>query len=104
MNIDENRIKSAYMQAYETILQEDDLPVGERRYFVEQGDEEGEYEVRKFHNENASESGFESKQDAIEAARDMAREASGPETKAQVKIRDGGTFSKVEDFVDGEKV
>jgi len=104
VNIDEKTIKSVYTQAYETAILDSDLPVGERRFFVEQGDEEGMYEVRKFHNENASADGFESKQDAIEAARDMAREASGPESKAQVKIRDGGTFSKVEDFVDGEKV
>jgi hypothetical protein len=90
-------------QAYELTLAEDDLPVDDRRFFVEQGDEEGEYEVRKFHNENASESGFDSKQDAIDAAKDMAKEASGPETKAQVKVRDGGSFSKVMDFVDGER-
>lgn len=96
-------IKQVVNNAFEQTLEED-LPVGERRFFVEQGDNEGEYEVRKFHNENASETGFDSKQDAVEAARTMAREASGPETKAQVKVRDGGSFSRVEDFVDGEKV
>lgn len=90
-------------KALESALQEN-LPVDDRRFFVEQGDEEGTYEVRKFHNENASADGFESKQDAIEAARDMARDASGPETRAQVKVRDGGSFSRVEDFVDGEKL
>jgi len=92
-------LEEAVNKVWESALEEN-LPVDDRRFFVEQGDEEGEYEVRKFHNENASESGFESKQEAVEAARDMAREASGPETKAQVKVRDGGSFSRV----DGKKV
>lgn len=110
MSVDEELIDEAYEDAYEETFEkleeilEEDLPVDERRFFVEQGDEEGEYEVRKFHNENASKSGFDSKQDAIDAAKDMAKKASGPEKRAQVKVRDGGSFSKVMDFVEGEKV
>jgi len=103
VRFDEDELKNIFDQAYEMTFLEEDLPVDDRRFFVEQGDEEGTYEVRRFHNEEPSETGFDSKQDAIEAARDMAGEASGPESKAQVKIRDGGSFSKVEDFVDGEK-
>lgn len=109
MSINEELIDEAYEEAYEETFNEleealeEDLPVDERRFFVEQGDEDGEYEVRKFHNDNASKSGFDSKQDAIDAAKEMAKKASGPEKKAQVKVRDGGSFSKVMDFVDGEK-
>jgi hypothetical protein len=89
-------------EAYSKVFLED-FPVDDRRFFVEQGDEDGTWEVRRFHNEEPSKTGFDSKEAAIEAAKDMAREASGPESKAQVKIRSGGSFSKVIDFVDGDQ-
>lgn len=77
-----------------------DLPISERRFFVERHD--NGFQVRRYHKDNAS-AVESSKGAAIRKARRFARNASSKSKRAQVKIRDGGSFSKVEDYVDGER-
>lgn len=80
----------------------DDLPVSNRIWFVERHDTEG-YKVRRYHSDRASATAT-SKMNAVRKARDLAANASTSSKRAQVKVRDGGSFARVEDFVDGKKV
>jgi hypothetical protein len=82
-------------------LNPEDLPVKPRIWFVEQ--HEDGYQVRKYHNDQASAT-TDSKQGAVEKARKFASNASTQSKRAQVKVRKGGSFQRVEDFVDGERL
>jgi len=42
--------------------------------------------------------------EAIQRASEIAKNHSSKKKRSQVKIRDGGSFSKVMDFVDGQKL
>lgn len=78
------------------------IPVSDRRWFLEQGDKDG-YKVRRYHNDNASATA-DTKMKAIKKAKKIAKNHSSKNKRSQVKIRDSGSFSKVIDFVDGKKV
>jgi hypothetical protein len=78
-----------------------DLPVADRRFFVELH-KEG-YQVRRYHKDNAS-AVEPTKQQALAKAREFARNASTKNKRAQVKVRKNGAFQRVEDYVDGKPV
>jgi len=79
-----------------------DLPVQERRWFVERDNDSG-YKVRRYHRDQASATA-DTKMEAIQRASEIAKNHSSKKKRSQVKIRDGGSFSKVIDFVDGQKL
>ena len=82
-------------------MKPEDLPVDGRRFFLER--HEYGYQVRRYHNDNAS-AVEPTKQQALEKAREFARNASTKNKRAQVKVRKNGTFQRVEDYVDGKPV
>jgi len=79
-----------------------DLPVQERRWFVERDNDSG-YKIRRYHRDQASATA-DTKMKAVKKASKIAKNHSSKKKRSQVKIRDGGSFSKVIDFVDGQKL
>jgi hypothetical protein len=80
-------------------LNPEDLPVSDRRWFVER--HEDGYQVRRYHRDRASATA-DTKRKALKKARELASNASTESKRAQVKVRKGGSFQRIEDFVEGK--